>query len=73
MLVCHCWGNLAEVGSHSGCEPLLMSPWEADRYPSGQRPESFPHVCPCDCRECRRAWWIVGRPIIRDGRVVFAK
>ena len=28
-------------------------------------------VCPCECKACRRAWWAAGRPIVRDGAVVY--
>ncbi len=30
----------------------------------------LPRVCGCDCRECKRAWWSDGRPVVRDGKIV---
>lgn len=64
---CVCWPDDCD---HDGCAVILRDAADADRYPSGARPSQFPAVCPCDCRECRRAWWDARRPIVRNGKIV---
>lgn len=27
-------------------------------------------VCMCDCKDCRRAWFADGQPIVREGKIV---
>ncbi len=31
----------------------------------------LPMVCTCECHTCKRAWWAAGRPLIRDGQIVY--
>ncbi len=30
----------------------------------------LPALCECDCLTCKRAWWDMGRPTQRDGKIV---
>jgi hypothetical protein len=71
-LRCHTWGPLDQAGHHQGCQVVMMEPCESDRFPMGSRPGSYPAVCPCECRDCVRAWWEAERPIVRDGKILLA-
>ena len=68
--VCIAWGSLEDAGHHEGCPVLFRSASEAERFPQHPLIERYPVVCPCDCVDCRRVWWRMGRPILRDGKIV---
>jgi hypothetical protein len=70
VVTCIAWGSLDEAGHHQGCPVVFESEVDRKSYPQSQAPASYPVVCPCECRDCQRAWWGQGRPIVRDGRVV---
>lgn len=77
-LYCIGWGNLLpeDGGTHMNCPVVLTkdsvheSAIASELLSSGQ---SFPMVCSCDCKICKRAWWEEGRPIIRMGKIVTTK
>lgn len=31
---------------------------------------NIPTVCMCDCKDCKRAWFSDGRPIVREGKII---
>jgi hypothetical protein len=75
-LFCIGWGKLRlkDDGTHKSCPVVFLtseSTWESaikgDLLASGR---SFPMVCPCDCKTCKRAWWEAGRPILKDGAII---
>lgn len=67
---CIAWGTLEEAGHHEGCPAVFESESDRARFPGGPDPASYPVACPCECRDCRRAWWAAGRPVVCEGRVV---
>lgn len=70
VLTCIAWGSIEESGHHEGCPVVFASEDDRRQFPTSPAPGTYPVVCPCECRDCRRAWWGEGRPIVRDGKVV---
>lgn len=60
---CPAWGPLADGElAHPSCPVMVTS---AAQVSAVVRIDSYPFVCPCDCRVCKRAWWARGRPRVR--------
>lgn len=68
--VCAVWGLRDELGHHD-CPVIVNHPGEGVQG-SPARTAKLPMVCKCECRECKRAWWDKGRPVLREGKIVYA-
>ena len=72
---CVGWGlpRKGEGSTHLDCPVVLTAEKVresaiADELLAGGK--SFPMVCPCECKTCKRAWWDKGRPIVKDGKII---
>lgn len=70
-LVCAVWGPLYR-GEHMDCPAIVNHPHEGVTG-SPARTASLPIICQCECRTCKHAWWKAGRPIMRDGYVIYER
>lgn len=68
---CVAWGALLPEHDHIDCPVVVRSDREV--VPSMVGKQKYPAVCTCDCRTCRRAWWSMDRPTLRDGKVVTSR
>lgn len=70
-LVCAAWGPLAPGRFvHMDC-PVVVR--EAHEACIGAATGPLPMLCQCECRTCTLAWLDQGRPLMRDGAIVFDK
>jgi len=66
-LVCIAWGALQGYErEHFDCPVILESAVSAAVPVTVE----LPALCPCECRTCKRSWWAMGRPLVRDGKIV---
>lgn len=66
-LKCISWGDLEKWQYvHMDCAVIVESAEDAANQAVRVKPP-YPKVCPCDCKNCKRAWWAMGRPVVRDG------
>lgn len=65
--ICIAWGELP----HPDCPVVVEDADQVAPHVLAQLPK-LPAVCPCECHTCKHAWWAMGRPIIRAGKVVTA-
>ena len=72
-LVCAVWGPLRHGRVvHMDCPVIVREPLEGIAG-SAARTGPLPMVCGCECQTCKRAWWARGRPVLKDGAIVFDK
>lgn len=70
-LVCAAWGPLApDRLVHLDCPVVVREPHQACKG-APARSGPLPMVCGCECHTCKREWWAQGRPVQRDGAIVF--
>lgn len=68
-LICIAWGPPKDGSDHMDC-PVFVA--HESQVTSSRRQElgKLPALCECDCLTCKRAWWDMGRPMQRDGKIV---
>lgn len=70
-LFCLAWGvPYNRDGTHFHCPVIVRHPEEIAEVEERTKIDSFPKICACECQTCKRAWWGMGRPMIRDGKVI---
>lgn len=71
-LVCAVWGPLDARDRHAHMDcPVIVSHAYEGVGGSPARTAPLPMICSCECHTCKRAWWTKGRPILRDGVIIY--
>lgn len=64
-LICEAWGPLESYElEHVRCPGIIRNDVKTFK------PLAKPIVCGCECKTCKRAYWMNGRPIVQaDGSI----